>query len=188
MLENQKRIFRDIVLGTFPQNFIDRVYEREPEHNRIFYQAMEEVTEYTVPTPENPRTYFRHDGIISFFPQKEREDFRQFNISIEIKSSLEELLSDNKIDQYLGSTDYFFLAVPNELVGRTKEKIKHSPETAPWKGIIDATTGRIVIMPKQQKPFSRDRLIRLAASMFLTKRRVQDPEPAFQIHELILSK
>ena len=43
-----------------------------------------------------------------------------FKVGIEVKSEKSDLLKDEKINDYLGWTDYFFLAVPDSLVRYAK--------------------------------------------------------------------
>ena len=186
MIEGHTKVFQQLVLGRFPQQFINRVYTREPKSNRIYLEAMDQVREYVTPTEKNTRVCFWHDGILMFFPDQRREDYRIITVSVEIKTNLTNLTSDTKIDQYLGATNYFFLAVPHHLVEAAKKKILTPIEKRPYKGVIDATLGRIVIMPQCQD-YDRERHIRLSSSMFLTKRRIDQPRPEYQIHQLTVS-
>ena len=186
MNEGHAKVFKQLVLGEFPQQFVNKVYIRESRSNRIYLEAMDQVREYVTPTEKNTRTCFWHDGIFMFFPDQKREDFRIITVSVEIKTNLSDLKSDKKIDQYLGATNYFFLAVPHHLVDAAKKKILSPIETRPYKGIIDATIGKIVVMPKCQV-LDRERHIRLSSSMFLTKRRIDEPRSEYQIHQLCVS-
>ncbi|MBQ3812341.1 MAG: hypothetical protein II841_02110 [Bacteroidales bacterium] len=186
MIEGHAKVFKQIVLGQFPQQFVNRVYSRESKSNRIYLEAMDQVREYVIPTKSNPRACFWHDGILMFFPDQKREDYRIITVSIEIKTNLENLKSDEKIDQYLGATNYFFLAVPHHLVEAAQKKILSPFEKRPYKGVIDATSGKIIVMPKCQE-LDRERHIRLSSSMFLTKRRIDEPRPEYQIHQLTVS-
>lgn len=187
MIEGHAQVFKQLVLGLFPQQFVNRVYSREPKSNRIYLEAMDQVREYVTPTESNSRTCFWHDGILMFFPDQKREDFRIITVSIEIKTNLSNLKRDTKIDQYLGATNYFFIAVPHHLVEAAKKKIAYPIEKKSYKGVIDASLGKIIVMPECQT-LDRERHIRLSSSMFLTKRRIDEPRPEYQIHQITVSQ
>ena len=186
MNEGHANVFKQLVLGKFPQQFVNKVYTRESKSNRIYLEAMDQVREYVTPTEKNTRACFWHDGILMFFPDQKREDFRIVTVSVEIKTNLSDLKRDTKIDQYLGATNYFFIAVPHHLVEDAKRKILSPTETRHYKGVIDATLGKIIVMPECQV-LDRERHIRLSSSMFLTKRRIDEPRPEYQIHQLMVS-
>lgn len=186
MIKEHTQVFKQLVLGTFPLDFVNEVYSREDKSNRIYLEAMDQVREYVTPTETNTRVCFWHDGILVFFPDQKREDYRIVTVSIEIKTNIYDLERDTKIDQYLGATNYFFIAVPHSLVDAAKRKILNPTETRPFKGVIDATSGKIIVMPECQA-LSKERHIRLSSSMFLTKRRIDEPRPERQIRELTIS-
>ena len=58
MIEGHAKVFKQIVLGKFPQQFVNRVYSRESKSNRIYLEAMDQVREYVIPTKSNPRACF----------------------------------------------------------------------------------------------------------------------------------
>lgn len=67
-------------------------------------------------------------------------------IGFEVKANNYDLQKDHKFTHYLGYTDYFYFAVPPELVCATQDKLKQYPEV----GIIDITSGIIIKMPVRQ--------------------------------------
>ena len=69
-----------------------------------------------------------------------------FKVGIEVKASKSNLMKDNKIFDYLGWTDYFFVAAPNYLVKFAVERFKDSPRI----GILSLDSGDIVKMPAWQ--------------------------------------
>ena len=56
----------------------------------------------------------------------------------------------------------------------------------PFKGLVNATTGEIVIMPTAQKDYVRERCTRLHGQMHASKKRMPwfDSEGIYQIHKI----
>lgn len=70
-----------------------------------------------------------------------------FKVGIEVKADKSDLLKDEKLHDYLGWTDYFFLAVPDNLVRCAMDKVKTEPRV----GVISLDSGTIVKMPAWQE-------------------------------------
>lgn len=83
-------------------------------------------------------------------------------IGIEIKGHRNNLLRDMKMYNYLGHTDYFFLAVPPVLVKPARIKAAVDPRM----GLIRMSDGKILIFPEKQDvpPAFRDEVINNALS------------------------
>lgn len=60
-------------------------------------------------------------------------------VGIEIKSDRGDLSKDRKIQNYIGYTDYLYLAVTPDLLERALVKVQNMPAY----GVMDITTGRI---------------------------------------------
>jgi hypothetical protein len=77
-----------------------------------------------------------------------------FKIGIEVKVTKSDLLGDEKIEDYLGWTDYFFVAVPDNLVRSAINKFKNEPRV----GVASLDSGNIAKMPAWQEVPSGRRL------------------------------
>ena len=88
---------------------------------------------------------------------------------------------------YLGTTDLFFLVVPYGLIPDAIRKIRSFGERIPYFGLVEATSGEIVIMPAMQDAIKdKDRESRVLAKIYLTKRRVERPEACYLVRSLEL--
>jgi hypothetical protein len=70
-----------------------------------------------------------------------------FKVGIEVKATKSDLLGDEKIEDYLGWTDYFFVAIPDSLVRLAINKFKNEPRI----GVISLDSGNIAKMPAWQE-------------------------------------
>ena len=70
-----------------------------------------------------------------------------FTIALEIKEFKEDLMRDEKLWKYVGWTDFFFIAVPDELTQYAFEKIvevnNEHPETLSKIGVLGLETGEL---------------------------------------------
>lgn len=171
----EKEIFKVLVKGAFPQNLAIQVMPEQQFGDMLCTQAMDLVREDNVSRAPEDKMYFEHDALFyqSVWRPEEKKDFLFVHVTtaVEIKASAADLLKDPKIDQYLGATQYFFIAVPEEILEEAVVKIREAPETMPYKGIVNVDTGEIVVMPQRQSLVSRDRLLRLLGAMFMSKKR-----------------
>lgn len=71
---------------------------------------------------------------------------KTLTIGIEIKGHRKNLIWDNKLFEYLGHTDYFFLAVPTVLIKPARLKASQDPRI----GIIRMRDGKIIVFPEIQ--------------------------------------
>ena len=69
-----------------------------------------------------------------------------FRVGVEVNCTEHDLAKDNKIPYYLGWTDFFFLAVPAELVPQALKKAKSDSRI----GVMSLTSGKILNMPSWQ--------------------------------------
>jgi len=63
------------------------------------------------------RPHYRFDCVFFIEPGYRALNQRQvYTVGVELKNSKADLTADDKIDHYIGYTDYFFLGVPTELI------------------------------------------------------------------------
>ena len=78
-----------------------------------------------------------------------------FTVALEIKEFKDDLLRDEKLWRYVGWTDFFFIAVPDDLVEYAFEKIvevnKKHPETQSMIGVLGIETGELYSHPKRSE-------------------------------------
>ena len=70
-----------------------------------------------------------------------------FKVGIEVKANKLDLLEDEKIEDYLGWTDYFFIAVPDNLVKLAIKRFENEPRI----GVVSLDSGNINKMPAWQE-------------------------------------
>lgn len=102
-----------------------------------------EKTRFGKPKPQRRR--FDLIAVVKPFYSAYGNDI--FTVGIEIKVSKNDLDNDNKYLDYLGYTNYFFFAVPTELVPNALEKTQSNPLI----GVVDATGNKIIKLPEIQK-------------------------------------
>ena len=78
-----------------------------------------------------------------------------FTIALEIKEFKEDLMRDEKLWKYVGWTDFFFIAVPDDLTQYTFEKIvevnNEHPETLSKIGVLGLETGELYSHPQRSE-------------------------------------
>ena len=91
-----------------------------------------------------------------------------FKVGVEVKATRSDLLGDEKIGDYLGWTDYFFVAVPDNLVRSAINRFKDEPRV----GVVSLDSGNIAKMPAwQEVPNGRKLAIMEQAFYFNTPER-----------------
>lgn len=117
---------------------------------------MQPIEEYPVPfiygydSKHKPRYGNKYiDMVYIVSPGKTSPPRREcFTIGIEIKTSERDLWQrKDQIQSYYGQTNYFFLAVPKNIVGSALEYARNEPRL----GVMDMTNCRIVKYPKRQE-------------------------------------
>lgn len=101
-----------------------------------------ELTKFGKPKPQRRR----FDAVLLVKPFYSAFGEDLFSIGLEIKSSKSDLWNDNKLFDYIGYTNYFFLVVPDNLVEDALQKAITTKI-----GVINATNGKIVRMPVLQQ-------------------------------------
>ena len=78
-----------------------------------------------------------------------------FTVALEIKEFKDDLLRDEKLWRYVGWTDFFFIAVPDDLVEYAFEKVievnKEHLETQSKIGVLGLETGELYSHPKRSE-------------------------------------
>ena len=173
MANNHSQLFNKLVERTIVSSFVSAFPEslKNPDGETLIkFKPGVEVSEKNMTDPENPRAYFRHDAIFCF-RSADCEEIRL--ASIEIKGHRQNLLKDNKMAQYIGATDWFFLAVSNNLILPAIQRIKENEQLRRYAGLIDISKLDIVIRPQKQA-YDPDRLIRILKA--IKKQRWYPPE------------
>lgn len=142
----------------------------------INYRMFEEVTireEATKSTRLNldNRPHYRFDCIFYVEPGYRSLNQRQvYTVGVELKNSKADLMADDKMDHYIGYTDFFFIGVPSELVN---DAIQRARENADEQiGVFSVDDGKIHLMPRRIRPtveHERDLLQQIMYSQMFTK-------------------
>lgn len=78
-----------------------------------------------------------------------------FTVALEIKEFKDDLMRDEKLWKYVGWTDFFFIAVPDELTQYAFEKIvevnNEHPETLSKIGVLGLETGELYSHPQRSE-------------------------------------
>lgn len=175
-------IFNMLVLGDFPRNYARATYELVGQQNTIYFEAMDRVRESNTDKGIE-KDYFEHDAFISFFPERARDSSCQIsNVAIEIKTNKGNLQDDEKMTQYIGPADAFFLAVPSHLLAHAIWKILSFRSQTNRIGLIEALSGDIVIMPRRDEEWiDIERRDRILGHIYMMKKRVETPKPEHKI-------
>ncbi len=186
MNKEELKVFKSLVEGMAPSIIAENIFPKQLIDDPFCFEAMNHVREQNISHPENNNTVFEHDAVFCFYRWRSYMPdypFEQTTLSIEIKTTLGDLVKDKKVNQYLGATPWMAFAVPEELIPAAICKIQEDPLTMPFKGLVNATTGEIVIMPTAQKDYVRERCTRLHGQMHASKKRMPwfDSEGIYQM-------
>ena len=178
-----------LVLGKFPQQFASLIYPYEKGHDVITYEAMDGLIE---PGPDEGSV--RHDVMFTFIPEngrtgllphKEPGQSCATHVSVRLEADRRDLAGNGGgLDRYLGATDYFFLAVPKRLLEDAIRLIQRQPflERLDHIGLIEISSGDIVIHPKPQRDKSGLRQAILCQRAYEQGKRVCKPDPVYLVH------
>ena len=146
---------------TFVKNLTVSVYDFTVKISEVYgsydfinYRMFEEVTvreytgrltKYNEPDPD----HYRFDCIIFVEPNRAALNKKQvYTVGIELKNSKADLMADDKMEHYIGYTDFFFIGVPAELV---EDAINRACDNE-FIGVFCVDDGKIYLMPHQIKP------------------------------------
>ena len=171
--EELKKLLADKPGKAFALGVTRQVYEwadRIPD-DTIRYRIFEELT-VRYETGEKTRRglakqeHYRFDAVLFVQPGYRALNQNQcFTIGIELKNSKADLMSDHKMDKYLGWTDLFFIGVPEEL---TEEAIRKAEEVSEevfgdktMVGVFDVENGLIYKMPSRKQSVSMENRLKI---------------------------
>ena len=154
------------------ENKVVNIYRKTGNYDFINYRFFEEVTvrEYTGKKTrfgeDNP-DHYRFDAV--FFVEPGYNSLNQrhiYSIGVELKGEKYDLINDDKMEHYLGYTDFFFIGVPVNLVSYALKRAEGND----YIGVFCVDDGKIWLLPSRQEPSyknQRDLLTQiLFANMF----------------------
>ena len=134
-MDKQKQIFEKLGFGPFLANRATILFLPRKEKDDVFYaSANYKVQEPNFTRPDDHRTHFEHDVIMTVVHCGERTDKGRVRhkivnrcvVSIEIKTSTDDIWRSS-IDKYLGATRLFFIAAPKTLLHQVILRYRSHP-------------------------------------------------------------
>ena len=138
---------------TFVANLTQRIYDWAVKIPTDFYKYrfFTEVS-IRVATGEKTRLglernkHYRFDAIFFVEPGMRALNQHQiYSAGMELKNSKEDLMHDNKMENYLGYTDFFLIGVPEPLVSDALKRAEGNEQI----GVVDIESGSIYKEPKR---------------------------------------
>lgn len=174
-MDNQKKIFDELIFGTFPEKMASILYTGANKKDTIYKEGAYKVLE-----PREGKK-IEHDAIIHFYQigdwgGRQKVKMRD-GIAIEIKTSAGDIWKTD-VSKYLGATRLFFIAAPADLVPVIIMRYATHPKRV-YIGIINSDSGDIVVLPKFQD-IDRGRYNTLLAHCYTSSHRIpllSDTEP-----------
>ena len=150
------------------ENKVVNIYRKTGNYDFINYRFFEEVTvrEYTgkkTRSGEDNPDHYRFDAV--FFVEPGYSSLNQrhiYSIGVELKGEKYDLLNDDKMEHYLGYTDFFFIGVPIDLVSDAINRAEGND----YIGVFCVDDGKIWLMPSRQEPSEKNQRDILAQIMF----------------------
>ena len=150
------------------ENKVVNIYRKTGNYDFINYRFFEEVTvrEYTGKKTrfgeDNP-DHYRFDAVFFVEPGYNALNQRHiYSIGVELKGEKYDLLNDDKMEHYLGYTDFFFIGVPIDLVSDAVNRAEGNN----YIGVFCVDDGKIWLMPSRQEPSEKNQRDILAQIMF----------------------
>ena len=150
------------------ENKVVNIYRKTGNYDFINYRFFEEVTvrEYTGKKTrfgeDNP-DHYRFDAVFFVEPGYNALNQRHiYSIGVELKGEKYDLLNDDKMEHYLGYTDFFFIGVPIDLVSDAVNRAEGND----YIGVFCVDDGKIWLMPSRQEPSEKNQRDILAQIMF----------------------
>ena len=150
------------------ENKVVNIYRKTGNYDFINYRFFEEVTvrEYTGKKTrfgeDNP-DHYRFDAVFFVEPGYNALNQRHiYSIGVELKGEKYDLLNDDKMEHYLGYTDFFFIGVPVNLVSYALKRAEGND----YIGVFCVDDGKIWLMPSRQEPSEKNQRDILAQIMF----------------------
>ena len=150
------------------ENKVVNIYRKTGNYDFSNYRFFEEVTvlEYTGKKTrfgeDNP-DHYRFDAVFFVEPGYNALNQRHiYSIGVELKGEKYDLLNDDKMEHYLGYTDFFFIGVPLDLVSDAINRAEGND----YIGVFCVDDGKIWLMPSRQEPSEKNQRDILAQIMF----------------------
>ena len=150
------------------ENKVVNIYRKTGNYDFINYRFFEEVTvrEYTGKKTrfgeDNP-DHYRFDAVFFVEPGYNALNQRHiYSIGVELKGEKYDLLNDDKMEHYLGYTDFFFIGVPIDLVSDAINRAEGND----YIGVFCVDDGKIWLMPSRQEPSEKNQRDILAQILF----------------------
>lgn len=183
-----KPLFDKLMSGKFVETFANLLYGESAKAGTIVYtQAIDKVREQHPKSPgPTHKKWFENDAVVIFVPQQ-RTDYkaepylRPCSVAIEIKASVDDLVNDKKMEQYMGAIPFFFLAVPSVLIIPAIQRIEKIPAFRNRIGLIDIDNGKIVIMPQEDENYDKDRNDKLLGAMNINPKRFSNTDQGYMV-------
>ena len=140
----------------FVADLTHRVYDWSVKISSEYYnyRIFEEVSirEDAIATTKlglDYRPHYRFDCVFFIEPGYRALNQRQvYTVGVELKNSKQDLMGDDKMEHYLGYTDFFFIGVPSELVNDAIERAYGNDSI----GVFSVDDGIIHFLPERMKP------------------------------------
>ena len=156
--------FISLITSNFISKFVFKIFN--PANGKIFARALDRVQEKM--SPKSSKTHIEYDAIIRLLQPHSPNPPEVVTIAVETKTHLKDLLKDQKLIGYAGSTDYLFLSVPSPLILDAYEQIvRKYPSFKQYIGICDYEIGSIVVFPERQRA-DRDRTSKLLSKFMIS--------------------
>ena len=153
--EELKKCFQTKIGEVFLTDVVLHQWVNNRDHydRKVLFFPMEEVP-FSLPTTRKdkkgrPMTKTGYIDVVLFVGSGKSAAYHGdvFSIGIEIKSNLFDLMQDEKIPQYIGKTDFCYLAVLDGLIHDALIKV----EDMPGVGVLSLSTGHIVKLATRQE-------------------------------------
>lgn len=147
-----KAFIKNLTVNVY--DFTVKISAKYGSYDFIHYRMFEEVTvrEYTgrltrfnEPDPD----HYRFDCVFFVEPNQAALNKKQvYTVGVELKNSKPDLMGDDKMEHYIGYTDFFFIGVPAELVD---DAISRAYDNE-FIGVFCVDDGKIHLMPHRINP------------------------------------
>lgn len=156
--ENLKSYLIDEPGRSFVANLTHNVYAWSVKIPDIYinYRIFEEVSIREKATGKTRldldyRPHFRFDCVLFIEPGYRALNQRQvYTVGVELKNSKADLNADDKMNHYIGYTDFFFLGVPTGLVEEALDRASENQDG--YIGVFSVNDGKIHKIPKRITP------------------------------------
>lgn len=158
---NHDEVYRQLITGPLPSNLSGFVFHGYMRGRKIYSRGGYRIRESLNKKQQVilSKRYIEHDVILTLFSLRYikgkylHQKHKVFSIEIKTtEGDMEQSFNDgpHSFEKYMGATNYFFIAVPGHLLPKLIELHKTHAKRK-YIGIIDASSGSVVVMPKEQE-------------------------------------